>query len=206
MKSIIISGSHRAAADAQSLKVANWLGQQSVRRHADNSYDVISLSGNPIPLWDQGAWNPESDLSAQVKPYLDKVEAADAIILIAPEWGGMVPAALKNFLLYVGTQHAAHKPTLIVGVSAGLHGYYPVSELRMSGYKNNRMLYIPDHLIVQNVNNVMNDHDLSDGAGDDQYIKTRANYSLGVLEAYAAALGGMRQEHDLFDKRYPFGM
>lgn len=198
----IISGSHRP--EAQSLKIAHWLSD--VLQEKGGTTDIISLSGNPFPLWDESAWDKNSDLSTQMNPHLDKITAADALIVIAPEWGGMVPGGLKNFLLYVGSDHAAHKPCMLVGVSAGRGGTYPIAELRSSGFKNNRILLIPDHLIVQTAADVMNDHNMDTDDKNDHYIKHRAHYSLDILLAYARALKPMREEGDLFDKRYPFGM
>ena len=83
---------------------------------------------------------------------------------------------------------------------------FAIAELHMSGAKNNRMVYIPDHLIVQDVENVMNDPLLHEGTEADQYIKKRADYSLDILIAYAAALKGMRESRNLVHKDYPFGM
>lgn len=202
MRYVIISGSHRT--DSQSSKVSNWLADQA--RKSGHDVDVIDLAGNPIPLWDQSAWNGDSDLSAKMKPYLDKVKNADALVLVSPEWHGMAAAGLKNFLLYVSAKEAAHKPALLVGVSASIGGAYPISELRASGYKNNRMVYIPDHLIVRNVEKVMNGHEIGDGKDEDNYIKRRALYSLNVLEAYAIALKRMRENNDLLHDDYPNGM
>lgn len=202
MNIVIISGSHRT--DSQSLKVSKWLAHCVVNKKA--KADIIDLAQENIPLWSEAAWNSDSDLTKTLAPYLEKITQADAVILVAAEWAGMVPAALKNFLLYVGSKHAAHKPTMIVGVSAGQGGTYPIAELRMSGYKNNRLVYIPDHIIVKDVNNVMNDPDLDKGSEGDQYIKKRAGYSLDVLLAYAKALGAMRADNDLLHKDYPFGM
>lgn len=202
MNIAIISGSHRP--EAQSLKVAKWLSEALDQKSVNS--EIISLSGNDIPLWDESAWNEASELSGQMKPYLDKITNADALIVIAPEWGGMVPGGLKNFLLYVSSDHAAHKPTMLVGVSASRGGTYPIAELRMSGFKNNRMVYIPDHLIVQSVQDVMNDHDMGTENKNDGYIKKRAHYSLDVLMAYAKALKTMREENNLLKEEYPFGM
>ena len=202
MNIVIISGSHRQ--NSQSLKVSNWLAAHLKTKSAKS--EIIDLSGNPIPFWSEEAWNAESDLAKEMSPYLEKIEKADGLILVSPEWHGMVPSGLKNFLLYVSSQHAAHNPSLLVGVSASRGGTYPIAELRMSGYKNNRMVYIPDHLIVSNCENVMNDPALDSGEKADQYIKNRADYSLNVLLAYAKALKTMRDEHDLLSSDYPFGM
>ncbi len=200
----IVAGSH--SEDSQSLKVSQWLSQAIENKDGGHSVDLINLGGNPIPLWDKAAWNKNSELSALVSPYLDKVSKADGLILVSPEWGGMAPAGLKNFLLYIGGQHSAHKPAMITSVSSGCGGAYPVAELRMSGFKNNRIVYTPEHLIVQDALNVMNDHDLENGAENDVYIKNRAHYSLDVLLAYAEAMKTMRSETDLIDKKYPYGM
>lgn len=203
MKTLIISGSHRI--NSQSIKVSKWLAAALAEK--GSQADILELAGSDIPLWDEAAWNPTSDLSKQMGPYLDRVTAADAFIIVAPEWAGMAPAALKNFLLYVASKHAAHKPVLLVGVSSGRGGTYPVAELRGSGFKNNRIICIPDHLIVQFAEGVMNTPALDDGSEADQFIKKRAVYSLGVLLAYAKALKGMREETGgLLDPAYPFGM
>lgn len=204
MKSVIVSGSHRK--NSQSYKVSEWLSQALSHKTGDHSAEIIDLAHDVFPLWEESAWKKESDLARSVAPHLECVEHADSIILVAPEWGGMVTAALKNFLLYISSQHTAHKPCLIVGVSSGRGGSYPVSELRMSGFKNNRMVFIPDHLIIQDVQDVMNDHDLVKGEKDDLYIKDRANYTLDVLIAYSDSLKSMRDNNNLRNKLYPFGM
>ena len=72
-------------------------------------------------------------------------------MVIAPEWHGQVPAGLKNFFLICGRAEVGHKPALITTVSSGDGGAYPVAELRMSSYKNNRICYIPEQLIIRNV-------------------------------------------------------
>ncbi len=202
MHFVILSGSQRDK--SQSIKISKWLAK--VLDESDATTDIISMADNPLPFWDDSAWDKDSELAAHAKPYQERMAKADGVILVAPEWHGMVPGALKNFLLYVGSAQTAHKPCLLVGVSTSTGGAYPIAELRVSGYKNNRMVYIPDHLIVRNAENVMNDHDMSAEDGEDIYIKKRALYSLNVLRTYTQALRDMREKHDLFDPAYPFGM
>ncbi len=62
-----------------------------------------------------------------------------------------VPAGLKNFFLMFSRFELGHKPAMIVAVSSGDGGAYPVAELRMSSYKNNRICYIPEQLNLRNV-------------------------------------------------------
>ena len=49
--------------------------------------------------------------------------------VVSPEWNGMVPSMLTNFFLLCSNNELAHKPGLLVGVSSGTGGSYPVAEL-----------------------------------------------------------------------------
>tara|TARA_B100000927_G_C16236831_1_gene377745 strand:+ start:114 stop:590 length:477 start_codon:yes stop_codon:yes gene_type:complete len=158
-----------------------------------------------LPLWDEeiGSDAPQwSDLKALA----EKIDAADAFIMVAPEWHGMVPAALKNFFLVCGGASFAHKPALPVGVSAGPGGTYPINELRTSSYKNNRLCYLPEHLIVRNCTVVMNDDKAQNDEGEHSYISERSLYCMNQLIAYADALAQVRASGAADLTPYPNGM
>jgi multimeric flavodoxin WrbA len=151
MKFFILSGSHRA--EAQTLKVAKYVQSVLTREHPGAETHLFSLSGNPLPLWDEttgGApdalWDP---ISAELK-------AADALVFLTPEWSGMATPGVKNFLLNCTAGEIGHKPGLIVAVSASRGGSYPVAELRMSGTKNNRLCWIPEHVIIHHAEQNLN--------------------------------------------------
>jgi hypothetical protein len=91
-----------------------------------------------------------------------------------------------------GKGELAHKPALIVTVSSGDGGAYPVAELRMSSYKNNRICYIPEHVIVRNVESVLNDNEADNNPVTDQYFRGRFAYALGILREYAVAMRQVR--------------
>ncbi len=200
-KIVLISGSHRAG--SESGRVADYLAARLSSVH-DVTADVMKLDGNPLPLWDDSAWNPKSDLSKQFAPYGARLAAADGFVVIAPEWAGMAAPAIKNFLLYTHPSNVGHKPALIVSVSSGANGVYPIVDLHVTSYKNNRITYLPEHLIVRNVGSVFKG-EVAAGP-DDEYIRGRADYALGVLKRYAVALSAMRAGGDMMDERYPFGM
>ena len=63
MKFVAISGSHRSIDKAQSFKITNWLSEALSNRKTPVDTDVISLSDNPFPLWDEAAWDSSSILS-----------------------------------------------------------------------------------------------------------------------------------------------
>ncbi len=200
-KIVLISGSHRA--NSESGRVADYLASRLSSVHGVTA-DVMKLDGNPLPLWDDSAWNPELDLAKQFAPYATRLAAADGFVVIAPEWAGMAAPAVKNFMLYTDVENVGHKPALIVSVSSGNNGVYPVVDLHVTSYKNNRIVYIPEHLIVRNVGSVFKG-DVASGP-DDEYIRSRTDYALGVLKKYAVAMATMRSSGSMMDDRYPYGM
>jgi NAD(P)H-dependent FMN reductase len=190
MKIMLISGSHRH--HSQSEKVARYVAQSLLDNGQATETEVFSLAGNPLPLWDEGIWNGDAGWKALLNPLSEKLAASDGFVIVSPEWHGQVPAGLKNFFLLWGAGELAHKPALIIGVSSVDGGAYPVAELRMSSYKNNRICYLPEHLIVRNVESVLNEDSSKNNPDTDRYFRERIVYAGGILGAYAAALKSVR--------------
>ena len=199
MKFSIIAGSHRN--NSQSGKVARFIEKQlKTQGHESFLYD---LAANPLPFWDESIWSGAEKWKEIWGPISKELESSDGAIFIAPEWGGMVPAGLKNFFLLIGKE-LAHKPSVIVGVSASRGGAYPIAELRQSSYKNSFICHIPDHVIVRNVEKVLNgDQSESD---DDSFIREKIDNSLKVLALYAEGLKIVQKSEVIDFKKYPFGM
>ena len=99
-----------------------------------------------------------------------------------------------------------HKPALIVAVSSGDGGAYPVAELRMSSYKNNRLCYIPEQLILRNVEKILNESAQLNDPTADSYFRERIDWSLGLLSGYAKALKSMRETTNIFHDKFGNGM
>jgi NAD(P)H-dependent FMN reductase len=200
MNIVIVSGSHRK--NSQSDKVANYCARAIIDRGGSASASVISLSNNPLPLWSEEKWQAGSELQVLWEPYKIALEHADGLVVVSPEWAGMVPPGLKNFFMFCDGGEVAHKPALLVGVSASRGGSYPIAELRMSSYKNNFLCYIPDHVIVRDVNEALNGS-ASEGG---EYIGERLVYSLNMLLVYAKALRTVRESGLVDRNKYPYGM
>jgi NAD(P)H-dependent FMN reductase len=198
----IVTGSHRL--DSESLKVGRYLGQHWSQLHPDSTNSLIDLAQTPLPLWDGQHQDATSNSGKAWGKMVPMLQSADAFVIVAPEWGGMAPAALKNFFLFASSAELGHKPALLVSVSAGISGAYPIAELRSSSYKNNHICYIPEHLIVRQVGNVLNSQDAS--SPEDQAIRNRADFALNILAAYAKALQPVRASGITQNKAYPFGM
>ncbi len=206
MKLTVISGSHRK--DAQSLKVAKYIERRLRERELCEETWLYSLSGNPLPLWDESIWAGDEAWQARLSPISEQLKSSDGFVVIAPEWHGQVPAGLKNFFLMWTSKNAelAHKPALIVTVSSADGGAYPVAELRMSSYKNSRICYLPEHVIIRNVESVLNDDPDANNESADSYFRARIDYALALLKEYSVALKGVRASGAAELKAYPNGM
>jgi hypothetical protein len=89
-------------------------------------------------------------------------------------------------------------------VSASLGGAYPVAELRTSSYKNTRLCYIPDHVIVRNVGQML--HGKQPADEHDESLRSRIAYSVRMLLEYAKALRAVREAGVIDLKTFPYGM
>lgn len=203
MKISIISGSHRE--NSQSLKVAKHIEASLLDSNlADETY-ILSLAGNPLPLWDESIWSGDETWKSILNPISEELTSSDAFVIIAPEYHGQVPAALKNFFL-MWKHEVSHKPALIVAVSASDGGAYPVAELRMSSYKNNRLCYMPEHLIIRHVESVLNKDEADNNAQSDSYYRERINWVLPQLTKYAEALKMVRDSGVTQTEKFGNGM
>ncbi|MEP5765483.1 MAG: NAD(P)H-dependent oxidoreductase [Halieaceae bacterium] len=205
MKLGIICGSHRL--QSQSEKVARYI-DKSLREQqlCDETY-FFSLAGNPLPLWEEAIWEGDPKWQALMAPIGEELASCDGFVIIAPEWHGMVPSGLKNFfLIWTGGGELAHKPALIVTVSVADGGSFPVAELRMSSYKNNRICFIPEHLIIRYVDTVFNENPEDNKDSAQEYFEARLGYCLNLLKEYALALGGVRASGAASLETYSSGM
>lgn len=193
----IVAGSSRS--NSQTAKVARFIRQTLIDQHQldADAVSLIDLGSNPLPLWPAEGADAWGDFEKQLS-------AADAVVILAPEWNGMACPAIKNFFLYASKAQLAHKPAMLGGISAGVGGAYPISELRASSYKNCRLCYIPEHLIVRGVEAVMNQAEPA--SEDDSRIRARLNYNLDILLRYAQALKPVRGQIDMSNPAFANGM
>jgi len=204
MKISIISGSHRIT--SQSEKIGKYI--ESLLQKDFDGVDPFhySLAGNPLPLWDQSIWENDEEWVTRLAPLKQQFAESDAFVFIVPEWHGQVPAGLKNFFLIFSRFELGHKPAYIVAVSSSTGGAYPVAELRMSSYKNNRLCYIPEQLIIRDVEKVFNDNPEDNDENSDSYYKSRLNWCLDMLIGYGKALKTMRDSTQIHHDDFPNGM
>lgn len=198
----ILCGSTRKT--SQSGKVSRHLASRLAELAPAAAVERVDLSTTPIESWHEGLWEPGVQPSAAWQATSARLAAADALIVVAPEWNGMVPPALLNVFLMASKGELAHKPAMLVGVSGAVGGAYPIAELRAYGGKNTQICYVPDHVIVRDARNVLNDAEPQSDA--DAWLRGRIDYSLQVLGAYASAFRTVRESGVIDLKSHPYGM
>lgn len=201
MNILIISGSHRA--NSNSLRVATRY-LEALESMDGITGDLIDLHDESISLWSEDFWAASSDEKSQWEPISARLKLADGFVVIAPEYGGMVPPALMNFLLKCSGPETGHKPALLVGVSSGAGGCYPLVQLRQFGFKNNFLCMIPFNILIKQASGLFcNDAAVSDY---EQSVERKIIYSVPLLLEYARALNLVRSGRVVDYDAHPYGM
>lgn len=196
----IIAGSIRDG--SQSERIGEYAASVLQAEHADVDVELFPLRELQVPLWQEDKWTKTSTMSEDWKPLSERLKACSGFVIIAPEWAGMAPPHLKNFLLMCDGGELAHKPAQLIAISSGMGGAYPIAELRMSGYKNNYLMWLPDHMILRNVTSLFVEEKPTEL---DTILTARMNYGLNFLVETATAIAPIREKlQDL--KTYPNGM
>ena len=192
LKIAIISGSNRR--NSQSIRISNILFQKL--RFLNINVSLVNLEKENFPFWQ----DDYDDLISPHKKAFEKtsllLKDAEGFIFVVPEWGGMVPSQVKNIFLLASNNELAHKPGLIVALSESMGGAYPIAELRSFSYKNTKICWIPEHVIIRKVKDFFPD---TDGR-----LNSRIDYSCKMLVEYSKALKPIRNIADL--KTFKNGM
>ncbi|MDQ3093897.1 MAG: NAD(P)H-dependent oxidoreductase [bacterium] len=197
MKISVISGSTRSG--SKTLEVSEYLAKSLKESGVD--VELIDLNELRLPLYDD-------DSVKQDKTWLKilpKLQSSDGFIFASPEWDGMFSVGLHNLFYYTasatGTKPLAHKPVLLVGVSSGMGGAYPIAQMKSVGQKNNHFVVIPENLRFAQVGDA-----LVDGEIVIQGLKSRTKYSLKILVEYAKAIKVVRDSESIDLKTFASGV
>ena len=188
MKISIISASHRK--NSQSKKISDLLHTNLLNTQPGLDTFSLDLANESLPLWSPDKKNGKGVWGKTWNSISDNLNKSDGFILIVPEYGGMATPAAKNIFLLCGNGELAHKPGLIVSISSGNGGAYPTAELRSSSYKNTHIMWIPENLIIRNV------EEFNPGAHGDnipKWLDDRIDYVLKLLLAYASNMKPLRE-------------
>lgn len=202
----IISGSHRP--HGNSPRIARHIEAQ-LQAQGHTTY-LLDLAITELPFWDEGMWGNEAlapKWETLWKPIATELTKAEGLVVVSPEYHGMVPSKLANLFLLLGNGPiVAHKPALAVTVSAGVGGTYPVTELRAFSAKNNRMVYLPEHLIIRSAGEMFIEDIKPEHAKSNEIVQDRLTWLLGMLKDYTEAFKTIRATGTTSNPNYANGM
>jgi NAD(P)H-dependent FMN reductase len=188
MKISIISASHRK--NSQSKRISHLLKNNLSNINSGLEIFSLDLADKSLPLWSPEKKNGKGVWGQIWNSISDKLIQSDGFIFVLPEYGGMATPAAKNFFLLCGNGELSHKPGLIVSVSSGNGGAYPITELRSSSYKNTHIMWIPENIIIRNV------EDFNPGNHGDnipEWLDNRIDYVLKLLSIYATNMKPLKE-------------
>jgi NAD(P)H-dependent FMN reductase len=188
MKISIISASHRIKSESK--RISDLLRDNILNIQSGLELFSLDLAVASLPLWSPEKKNGKGIWGKTWSSISDNLDKSDGFILVVPEYGGMATPAAKNIFLLCGNGELAHKPGLIVSVSSGNGGAYPVTELRSSSYKNTHIMWIPENIIIRNV------EEFNPGTHGDnipEWLDDRINYVLKLFLTYASNMKPLRE-------------
>ncbi len=184
----VISASHRKK--SQSNRVAEIIGSRL--KVMNSSLDIFNydLASCELPFWSPEKKESQGVTGKAWKDISSKLKKSSGFILVVPEYGGMATPIAKNLFLLCDDGEFFHKPGLIVSVSSGNGGSYPIAELRSSSYKNTHIMWIPENIIIRNVEDFFPG---SHGKLIPKWIDNRVDYCLKLLIAYSENMKPLRK-------------
>jgi NAD(P)H-dependent FMN reductase len=210
---VLISGSQRE--NSKSFDVAKYIQTNVLTKIKDVDSSILDLSRYPF-LLDHYGFGREEDkvdsptLASNKAEVLNQLYACDAVVFIAPEWGGMIPPALVNLLLLTANGSAnglplGHKPAFAIGVSASGGGSNPISLLKGYAAKNSHLTWLPLHAIIQNVDEFLIQEWQPELDNRFSQVQSRLLVGLKSLAIYSNQLMSVREELVELSKVHPFG-
>jgi NAD(P)H-dependent FMN reductase len=185
MKIVIISASVRI--DRRSHRVALYF-QRFITENNLASIDLLDLKEFNFPVFDERLQYMKNPTS-KVLEFAERVKAADAILIVTPEYNGGYPASLKNVidLLYPELKRT---PIAIATVSDGMFGGSQVitsllfSLWKVGGWVAPAMFPVPK---------VQEHYDEQGNPTDKAGVDKRANIFIGELIWCATAKKKMQE-------------
>ncbi len=183
MKISLISTSHQR--NSQSKRISSILGNFISEINNKVEFFHLDMFDLKVPLWTSEKKENLNFWKNDYEIISSKLKLSDGFVFVVPEYGGMATPNSKNFFLVFNNGELFHKPGLIVSISSGNGGAYPVSELRSSSYKNSHIMWIPENIIIRNVNQFFPG---KHGKLIPHWIDDRIKYSCNLLIKYTEYL------------------
>lgn len=155
---VVISGTNRR--DSRTLQVAQQVHEMA--RQQGLKTDLLDIAQVPEATYNGDAYF-NTPVSFQ-ENYDAKINGADAVVIVMPEYHGAPPGVLLTFLNYVQANFTG-KPVMTVAISAGaLGGQKPTQLLTTTLTHRKAQVDGRAQVLVPNIDSVMNEGRIADRA------------------------------------------
>lgn len=120
---------------------------------------------------------PYSPPPSSLKPYLEKVAKAEAIILICPEYNGGIPGLIKHFIDYwIYPDSFVYKPICFIGLGGKFAALTPITHLQNIFLYRHSFVF-PIRVFIQNVSQILKEGNIQDKNINDLLLKQAKNFT-----------------------------
>jgi len=126
------------------------LAEQSQQISKVNLLDFVNIA---LPIWDKAILHELDDWQDEWRMTARLMQAADAIIIVSPEWE---EESLDNFYAFCQHDNLPLLPSAILRVGSNCRGAYSSTELWMANFRKNHTYLILEHFIVATIESVNN--------------------------------------------------
>ncbi len=152
----VISGTDRR--ESLSLKVARHI-EKEIKSYRDD-VELIDLCNLPLNTL-HGA-NYKKEVPAGVSEIIQRLNHAEGIYFVVPEYNGSFPGVLKHFIDYFSYPETfEYRPVAFTGLGGRFGGLRPVEHLQQVFNYRNAFMY-PERIFINNVATVVKDDKIED--------------------------------------------
>jgi NAD(P)H-dependent FMN reductase len=195
-KLLIIVGSTRPTRAAD--LVLPWLTEKAAG-HTAFETEIVDLRDWPLPIFGEhlgtiGDFNDPTYSEPLVKAWNNKIKAADAYIIVTPEYNHSVPGGLKNAIDTVWLSFGfRNKPVAFVGYSVGVAGGVRAIEHLAHVFVETESVPVRSSVVIPFVTDAFDD----EGKPVSPMTNVAADVMLDDLAWWSAALEKARAQGEL---------
>jgi NAD(P)H-dependent FMN reductase len=195
-KLLVIVGSTRPTRAAD--LVLPWLTEKAAG-HAAFETEIVDLRDWPLPIFGEhlgtiGDFNDPTYSEPLVKAWNNKIKAADAYVIVTPEYNHSIPGGLKNAIDSVWVSFGfRNKPVAFVGYSGGVAGGVRAIEHLAHVFVETESVPVRSSVLIPFVTDAFDD----EGKPVSPMTNVAADIMLDDLAWWSAALEKARAEGEL---------
>jgi NAD(P)H-dependent FMN reductase len=195
-KLLVIVGSTRPTRAAD--RVLPWLTEKTAE-HSAFETEIVDLRDWPLPIFGEhlgtiGDFNDPTYSEPLVKAWNNKIKAADAYIIVTPEYNHSIPGGLKNAIDTVFLSFGfRNKPVAFVGYSGGVAGGVRAIEHLAHVFVETESVPVRNSVVIPFVENAFDD----EGKPVSPMTNVAADVMLDDLAWWSAALEKARAQGEL---------